>query len=61
MSQKPKNAKVVIDGDEPRRGADGFEQARPAAEASEDRRAAIDSAAKDFMSRNAKLLRRLAE
>lgn len=61
MSQKPKNAKVVIAGEEPRGGVDGFAQARPATEASEDRRAKIDAVARDFMSKNAKLLKKLAE
>lgn len=61
MSQEPKNVKVVIDGDEPKGTADGFAQVRPAAEANEDRRAMIDAAVNDIMSKNAKLLRKLAE
>lgn len=61
MPQRPKNVKVVIEGDEPRGAVDAFAQARSVAEDAEARRAMIDAAAQDFMSKNAKLLKKLAE
>jgi len=61
MSQEPKNVKAVIEAGEPRGTADAFAQARPATEADEERRVMIDAAVKDIMSKNAKLLKKLAE
>lgn len=61
MSRKSKSGKIVIDGDKPRGPVDALAQARTASGANEDRRAMIEAAVKDIMSKNVTLLKKLAE
>lgn len=61
MPQRPKNVKTAVQGAELNRSEGVLERALPEAEAGEDRHSKIDAAAKDFMSKNANLLKKLAE